>query len=230
MKNKISGQDRKLIQRIRSKGLKNRNIIEHTDMGAGSGGKTYTRKYKRVSRIVKNTAISHKFGEVLYNLVRHYRPQNILEFGTAAGISTLYLALARTEDSQLVTMEGCAETATVARSNFKKAHVKNDIQLLTGNFASVLPVAMEQMPRIDLVYIDGNHTKEPMLEYFNMLLPHVHNDTIFVLDDIHWSGEMTKAWDIIRNNEQVTLSIDLFRMGIIFLKKELSSQHLILRY
>ena len=199
-------------------------------MGAGSGGKTYTRKYKHVSRIVKNTATSNKFGKVLYNLVQYYQPQNILEFGTATGISTLYLALAKTKDSQLITMEGCAEASTVARSNFKKARVKDEIQLLTGNFASVLPVAMEKMPRIDLVYIDGNHAKAPMLEYFNMLLPHVHNNTIFVLDDIHWSKEMTKAWDIIRNNDQVTLSIDLFHMGIIFFKKELSSQHLILRY
>lgn len=199
-------------------------------MGAGSGDKEYIRTYKRVSRIVKNTAISNKFGRVLYNLVSYYQPQNILEFGTAAGISTLYLSLPKTENSQLITMEGCAELATVAHSNFKKAHVSKDIQLLTGNFDSVLPLAMNRMPHIDLAYIDGNHTKDAMLDYFNALLPMVHNDTIFVFDDIHWSKEMTEAWNKIRNHEQVTLSIDLFRMGIIFFKKELSRQLLILRY
>ncbi|MCF8231158.1 MAG: class I SAM-dependent methyltransferase [Bacteroidales bacterium] len=230
LKTKIKEQDKQLIQRIRNKGLRNRNVIEHTDMGAGSGDKEYIRTYKRVSRIVKNTSISNKFGGVLYNLVRHYQPQNILEFGTAAGISTLYLSLPGTENSQLITMEGCAELATVARSNFKKAHVSDNIQLITGNFDSVLPLAMHRMTRIDLAYIDGNHTKKPMLDYFNTLLPKVHNDTIFVFDDIHWSQEMTKVWNTIRNHEQVTLSVDLFRMGIIFFKKELSRQHLILRY
>lgn len=228
LKKPIPAEKDKIITDIRQRGYRNRNVIEHSDMGAGAGNKHYIRTYKRVSQLVKKTAIHPRYGSVLYNLVAHYQPRNILEFGTSTGISTLYLATANT-NAQVYTMEGCAEVATVAHSNFKKTHLKN-IEQLTGDFISVLPIAIRTMPSIDMVYFDGNHLKQPTLDYFNILLKKATNDTIFVFDDIHWSKEMTKAWDTIRQNEQITLSIDLFHMGIIFFKKELSKQHLILRY
>lgn len=228
LKKPIPAEKNKLIEDIRKKGYRNRNVIEHSDMGAGAGDKPYIRTYKRVSQLVKETAISPHYGQVLFNLVAHYKPKNVLEFGTSAGISTLYLAAANT-GAQIRTMEGCAEVATVAHSNFKKANIDH-IEQFTGEFISVLPLALQTMPSIDMVYIDGNHMKQPTLEYFNILLNRANNETIFVFDDIHWSKEMTEAWNTICQNKKVTLSIDLFRMGIIFFKKELSKQHLILRY
>lgn len=222
-------QEEKTIKQIKARGKRNQNVIEHTDMGAGSGTRKYKRNHKRVSEIVKSTAIPHKYGRILFNLVKHYQPKNILEFGTATGMSTLYLALSKPQDSKIITLEGCEETATVARSNFKKTNAKG-IEILTGDFALVLPVAMQKLSQIDMVYIDGNHVKKPTLEYFKTLLNQIHNDTIIVFDDVHWSNEMTEAWNTIQKNDNVTLSIDLFKMGIVFFKKELAKQHLILRY
>lgn len=229
LKQKIPTEEEQTIERIRRKGLKNKNIIEHTDMGSRSGNKRYLRTFKSVGNIVRDTSISSKYGSVLFNLVRYFKPMHVLEFGTATGISTLYMALAQQNDGRLITMEGCSETATVARSNFKKAHV-NDIEILTGEFDAVLPLALKMMPQIDLVYIDGNHTKSATIRYFNTLVDHVHNGSIIMLDDIHWSQEMTEAWEELIQKSDVTLSIDLFKIGIVFFKKDLSKQHMILRY
>jgi hypothetical protein len=41
---------------------------------------------------------------------------------------------------------------------------------------------------------------------------------------------MTNAWEAIKNNDKVTATIDLFRLGIVFIKKELSKQNFIIRY
>jgi len=229
LKQKISPEKEKTLDQIRNKGLKNKNIIEHTDMGSRSGKRPYLRSFKTVGKIVKDSSISKKYGSVLFNLVRYYQPLQILEFGTAAGISTLYMALAKQNEARLITMEGCSETATVARSNFKKTH-NNDIEVLTGEFDALLPLATKMMPQVDMVYIDGNHTKNATISYFNALLEHVHNNSIIVLDDIHWSGEMTEAWKEIIQNSEITLSIDLFKLGVVFFKKDLSKQHMILRY
>jgi hypothetical protein len=55
--------------------------------------------------------------------------------------------------------------------------------------------------------------------------------TIVVVDDIHWSKEMEEAWREIREQEPVRLSIDLFFMGIIFMKTEFKvKQNFSIRY
>jgi hypothetical protein len=50
-----------------------------------------------------------------------------------------------------------------------------------------------------------------------------------IFDDIYWNKDMEKAWQEIKNNQKVTVSIDLFYFGLIFFRKEQEKQHFILR-
>ncbi|MFZ9719521.1 MAG: class I SAM-dependent methyltransferase, partial [Chitinophagaceae bacterium] len=85
---------------------------------------------------------------------------------------------------------------------------------------------LKKMGKLDFVFIDGNHAYAPTLRYFNAMLPFVHSGTVMILDDIHWSAEMEKAWQAISNHSAVTLSIDLFFVGILFFREEqLHKQH-----
>ena len=85
---------------------------------------------------------------------------------------------------------------------------------------------MKEIGTLDYVYIDGNHQKAPTLSYFNQCLLNSHADTVFVFDDIHWSEEMEEAWESIKAHPKVTLSLDLFYMGLVFLREEqLEKQH-----
>jgi predicted O-methyltransferase YrrM len=87
------------------------------------------------------------------------------------------------------------------------------------------------MSRIDLAFIDGNHRKEPTLRYFETILPKTHEGSCIVFDDIHWSSEMEEAWELIRKDERVKLSIDLFFIGIVFFRTEFrEKQHFSIRY
>ena len=81
----------------------------------------------------------------------------------------------------------------------------------------------------DLIYFDGNHQKEATIKYFLTLLPTATNETVFVFDDIHWSKEMTEAWEIIKNHPSVTVSIDTFFWGIICFRKEQAKEHFKIR-
>jgi hypothetical protein len=80
-----------------------------------------------------------------------------------------------------------------------------------------------------LIYFDGNHSKKATLEYFELLLPTITNQTIWIFDDIHWSSEMEEAWEIIKNNPKVTVSIDTFQWGLVFFRYEQPKQHFIIR-
>jgi predicted O-methyltransferase YrrM len=89
---------------------------------------------------------------------------------------------------------------------------------------------LKETDSVDFVFFDGNHRFEATWDYFSLCLKKAHNDSIFIFDDIHWSDEMERVWYKILMLEEVKVSIDLFRMGIIFFKKELSKQNFIIRY
>ena len=91
--------------------------------------------------------------------------------------------------------------------------------MVEGNFDIELPKVLEQNPKLDFVFIDGNHRKEPTINYFEQVLANIHNNTIVVLDDIHWSNEMEAAWNEIIQDKNVKVTIDLFYFGIVFFKE-----------
>ncbi len=216
------------ISTLRQKLRHNSQVIEITDFGSTSNRKEYSHRFESVASIVRNSSVSERYGRLLFRLVEHFMPQTIIEMGTSLGISTLYLALAN-PDARVFTIEGCTTKSEQATSNFRDLQVTNIDQHI-GRFDIVLPDLVRQIGKLDFAFIDGNHTYEATLANFKTLLSIANNDTVFVFDDIHWSESMQKAWNEITEYDGVTVSIDLFRIGIVFLKKELSKQKFIIRF
>jgi len=164
----------------------------------------------------------------LYRIIKFYQPNNILELGASLGISTCYLAKAN-PNGRVFTFEGCPETAKVAQQNFKKLNIKNT-EITHGNFNATLKPKLVELKTIDLAFIDGNHQEIPTLTYFKECLQYTNNDTIFIFDDIHWSEGMENAWEQIQKHPKTTVTIDLFFVGIVFIKSELSKEHFTIRF
>jgi len=227
----ISKKDDEVLESIRKfrKYLMKSNEVVCCESGFGAGSRYGGRKKQtRVNSLVKHSSIPHKYGKILYYLVNTLKPVNILELGTSVGISTLYMAMAG-EKSRVWTIEGCADKVRIANDNIQTLGM-NNIYLYNGWFDEQLPRVLHHMPSVDMVFMDGDHKMENTLNYFELILDFVHNDTILVLDDIHWSSGMESAWDEIRYDENVRVSVDLFRMGIVFFKKELSPETFKIRY
>ena len=217
------------FQRIRSWRnvlIKKQEIIEITEMGAGSA--VTQSKKRKIGDIVLHGSIPEKYGELIFRMVSRYSPNGILELGTSAGISALYLALPK-HSAKVVTIEGCPNVLVVAKNTFNYFATKN-IELLNGDFSELLPDAIKKLPSLDFVFFDGNHRKEPTLAYFNECLKYINNDTVFVFDDIHWSKGMEEAWQEIIADVSVTVSIDIFRLGIVFFRKESQKEHYVVRF
>lgn len=215
------------IEDRRKRLLANTSVIEVEDFGAGSG------IIKSKSRVVKDIAGSSlkpkKFAQLLFRIVNHYRPKTILELGTSFGITTSYLASGN-EAASVYTCEGASSIAAIAQTTFDELRLKN-IQLLQGDFSTTLPVIFSKINRLDLVFIDGNHRKEPTLNYFRQLLKHSTNATMLIFDDIHWSKEMEAAWEEIQQHPSVTLTVDLFFIGLVFVNPEFKvKQHFTIRF
>ncbi|HLK27538.1 MAG TPA: class I SAM-dependent methyltransferase [Puia sp.] len=207
-------------ENLRQKLLSDATLIEVEDFGAGSSlSKTNQRK---VCDIAKHAAKNKKLAQLLFRIANYYQPKSIIELGTSLGISSSYLASANPESS-LITIEGSPQIAEIAKNNFQSIGLKN-IQSLTGNFDDVLTDVLKNNKTIDLAFIDGNHRKEPTIKYFNQLSEHSTTSSIFIFDDIHWSKEMEEAWGIIKSSVQVTLSIDLFFIGLVFFRKDFKAK------
>jgi predicted O-methyltransferase YrrM len=219
-------RDYKNIEDQRKKLLRDDTSVEVTDLGAGSH--LNKNRTKSVKQIAKNALKSPRLAQLIYRLARNNHPKFIIELGTCLGVTTAYLAQAA-PDAEVVTIEGCPQTAAVAARNFKDLEIKN-IELQVGNFDALLPHLIGTKAKLDFVYIDGNHRKDSTLNYFNWCLPKVHENSLLIFDDIYWSEGMKEAWAQIKQHPQVTVTIDLFWIGLVFFKKGQAKEHFKIRY
>jgi predicted O-methyltransferase YrrM len=120
--------------------------------------------------------------------------------------------------SEVITIEGCPETAKVAHQNFMDLELDN-IELRVGNFDILFPELVKEQNKLDFVYIDGNHRKDATLNYFKWCLPRVHEGSLLIFDDIYWSEGMKEAWEEIKEHPDVTVTVDLFWIGLVYFKK-----------
>ncbi len=219
----IEGSDS--IEEIREHLLFRKSFIDVIDYGAYSYKQSDQRRIKDITAI----SVSDKRKcQLFYNLIKYLNPTNIVELGTSFGLTTMYMALAAPE-AKIFTVEGCSQTISIAIENFEKLNYRN-IFTTNSTFDVAFQDILNNIGKADFIFFDGNHLKEPTLRYFEMSLPHIHNDTVFIFDDIHWSSQMNSAWESIKKNELLTVTIDLYYFGIIFFKKELSKQDFTLSY
>ncbi len=223
---KVTNNDFKDIEILRKELKSNKSLINVTDLGAGS--KKSKSNYRKIKDIAKYSVESRKNAELIYKICNYYNCKNVLELGTSLGITSCYIAMSNKKSINLTTIEGCKNIASIAQDNFNKLSVDN-IKLIVNNFDYELNNQVKNN-NFDLIYFDGNHKYKATIFYFNTALKYSKSNSIFIFDDIYWSPEMTKAWNEIKSNDKVKVSIDLFNLGIIFFKDGLSKQDFVIRY
>lgn len=215
------------IELLRKELLANNREIDVEDFGAGSSVIPF--KKRKVKAISASSLKPKKFAQLLFRIARYYHSETIVELGTSLGITTSYFAFAN-EKNSVFTLEGSKNIAKIAQENFKKNSLEN-IQLTLGDFQKTLPNLLPKLNKVDLLFVDGNHRKKPTLSYFQEFLKKTTDHSVFIFDDIHWSEEMEEAWEEIQTHESVTMTIDLFFIGLVFFSKDFKvKQHFTIRF
>ncbi len=202
--------------------LNTKNVIEVHDYGEGS--RVFKSARRKVSAIARVSGSTHKRITLLQRLIAYIRPEETLELGTSLGLATAALAIKNT--GKVTSIEGCPNTAAIAKKEIEKSGITN-IELCIGDFKSEIE---KLLPRsFEFIYFDGNHSKTAVLDYVDRLMPTVTEDTIWVFDDIYWSAGMTQAWEQIKRHKNVTVTVDCFWFGMIFFRPQQAKENFYIR-
>ena len=207
------------IERQRRELLRSQQTIEVTDYGTGQTAASH----RQVAHIAEQCLEKPRVAQVLFQLVAYLghvekRPLEIVELGTSLGITTAYLAMPDSRNS-VETYEGSQTLADIAQGVWQRLGIRN-IRQVVGNIDDTLYNNNAQRTHaregIDIAYIDANHTYEATLRYFDRLAKEKRQNSIYILDDIHYSPGMEAAWQEICAREDVTTTMDLYDVGLVF--------------
>lgn len=215
------------IELLRLEAKQNKTPITQEDYGAL--GHLQKKRTKSISYFASTHAKPSRLAHIIYRMVNKYQYRHCIELGTSLGFTSMCIAKGLPNQAKLITIEGAAQIAQIAQQHFTQSNTQQKIELRVGNFDKLLPETLTQLPTIDFAFIDGNHTYEATTHYFYQLLNKVNNDSVLIFDDIYWSEGMTKAWEEIKNHPKVTVTVDLFYIGLVYFRTQQAKEHFKLR-
>ena len=219
LKIKISKEFKTKIKLLTNSLSNNHTKLMISDFGAGS---KKMGQIRTVSSIYKNASCKGTYAHLLYKLCNYYQPKFILELGTNLGVGTFFLHEGN-PNTKIITIDGCLETQNIARQNL----TNDNICFIHAKFEEYITNLAPQ--KFDLIYIDGDHRGEALLNYLEMLQAFSHDETIFVIDDIRWSKDMFDSWKQLIASNNFHLTLDIFKMGILIKKQAKEKEHFIIR-
>lgn len=214
--------DLPVLENLRWDMESNKTVLSINDLGSGPHRKTPSRR--TIGDIARTSLSPYQYAMFYLDLLYYTKSHRVVELGTSLGLTTLYLA--QKKDATIYTFEGSHDIANVALTNFEWAGRKN-IELIEGNITSTLHKFLQSTNKVDFVLMDANHRYGPTLLYYQQLTKRLSEKSIVVIDDIHRSPEMEKAWREIRSDVLVYGSVDLYRCGILFFDPSMNKQHFV---
>jgi caffeoyl-CoA O-methyltransferase len=137
-------------------------------------------------------SISPNQGKFLQILARTNNAKKVLEIGTLAGYSTIWLARALPKNGKLITLEYEPLHARVAQKNIEHAGLESIVEIREGKALDLLPKLVEEgAGPFDMIFIDAD--KAPYKEYFDWSLKLSRSGTLIVADNVIREGKVLDA-------------------------------------
>jgi predicted O-methyltransferase YrrM len=134
-------------------------------------------------------SVSAAQGKFLHLLARIHGARRVLEIGTLAGYSTIWLARALPADGRLISLEYDPAHAGVATANIARAGLSAKVDIRVGRAIDALPTLAGEGP-FDLIFIDAD--KPSTTDYFHWALKLSRRGTVIVVDNVVRDGNVVK--------------------------------------
>lgn len=183
------------------------------------GRKAGETRERPVGEIMGREAIRPKQGALLFRLANYFQPDYILQIGASAGLATLYLT-AYSRQTACVVLERVPTLAPVAREVWEKG-ARAAIDLRVGEYDVLLAEALAGLPRLDFVFFNRAEESDDRDSLFDACARKAHNDTVMVIAGIRANRTMRDFWRAVCLREEVTVTLDLYSMGIVLFNRKL---------
>ena len=137
-------------------------------------------------------SVTPAHGKLLHLMARAQSARRILEIGTLAGYSTIWLARAVPVGGRVVTLEANPMHADIARANLTRAGVADRVDIRLGKALETLPqLAVENQDPFDFAFIDADRTN--LAEYFDWAVKLAHAGSVIIVDNVVRKGGVIDA-------------------------------------
>lgn len=185
-------------------------------------------KSRTIGAVVKREAIRPKQGALLFRLANYFKSKNILQVGTTTGISTLYLT-SYASGLRCVALENIPAFSTIIQQAFAKL-ARNPIDLRIGDYTDIFPKALEEMGNIDFLFFNTPYESDSNRQWIRESLRYVHDHSVLVIEGINSNVCMRTFWEEIKASPKVSVTLDLFSLGIVLFDKRLHKKNYIANF
>ena len=227
---RLAADESRLIETI--EGLRDaladsERTISYRDFGAGNPGDDLTAEQMARGRdrvisvrdVIRHGNLGRRYRLLLFHLIRRLKPRLCVELGTSLGMSCAYqaAALRLNGGGHLVTLEGCENTAAMARENLTRLGLDEAVTIVVGRFQDTLDGVLTEHAPVDFAFVDGHHDGDATVGYYEKLAANASGDAVLVFDDIQWYESMKLAWQRIATDPGASVAIHCGVVGAILL-------------
>jgi hypothetical protein len=189
--------------------------------------KQYERSFLQNENSNKKGVLSFNAATLLFRLSNYFKPHTILEIGSLDGLATKALSLGWPQ-ANLNSFEKNKKDYLISKPQVDKLKIS---KLEIENISTACKIKSNTFLDVpnDLIYFNGTDLGSVLLTSFELILSNVSNNSVCVFNGIHHSKASKEAWESIKNNSAVSVSIDTFTFGFVFFRKEQSKQHFYIR-
>lgn len=149
---------------------------------------TQTLKHTADRGFPDHLAVAANQGMLLQMLIQMNKCKRVLELGTFAAYSTMWLARALPDDGYILTIEGRDTHAALGQENIDNAKLKQTVELKCGRAADILKALPADTEAFDFIFVDADKQSYP--EYLELSLNLSHSGTVIVLDNVIRAGDI----------------------------------------
>lgn len=162
-----------------------------------------------------------KYRRLLFRIANYYAPEKIWEVGSAGAINAAYMAAARPQNEVLVLGAGPGAMPDGLAGN---------IQPVCATFDASVRKLLDEHQKVDCCVVDMHGFHGSVTECYHSLLPAMHADSVLIIANMH-REDTRSCWAEVIQQPEVTVSIDLFCMGLLFFRKQNKvKQHFTIRF
>ncbi len=161
-----------------------------------------------------------KQSRLLYRMVRYFEPESVVSFGKMSALNTAALAL------------GHLQTKVYLEESADFLETLNSMGVVNVSLIQPEEFDSEHFKRLNsgFVFFGRNSFEDDTWDYLADCLNHKSSDSVFIFEGIHRNSDMEEAWEEIKANEDVSVTFDLYCVGMVFFREGIEKQDFILKY